>query len=76
VASAIQALLHAAGQDGLLADGERLGPVVVDEVLGRLAEGSLLAFIVDGQAVIAPPGAGEHFRRPVRRSGLQGDRFW
>jgi tetratricopeptide (TPR) repeat protein len=46
-------LLHAAGQFRVLADGERLGPVAVDEVLGRLADGSLLAFTVDGQAVIA-----------------------
>jgi len=47
-------LLHAAGQAGVLADGgDRLGATVVDEALGRLAEGSLLAFSLDGQAVIA-----------------------
>jgi tetratricopeptide (TPR) repeat protein len=45
-------LLHTAGRDGTLV-GERLEPVVVDEVLGRLAEGSLLGFTVDGQAVVA-----------------------
>jgi tetratricopeptide (TPR) repeat protein len=47
-------LLHAAGQAGALAGGgDRLGAAVVDEALGRLAEGSLLAFSLDGQAVIA-----------------------
>jgi tetratricopeptide (TPR) repeat protein len=46
-------LLHA-GQAGALAGGgDRLGAAVVDEALGRLAEGSLLAFSLDGQAVIA-----------------------
>jgi hypothetical protein len=46
-------LLRAAGQDGVLEGGEQLGPVAVDEVLGRLAEESLVAFTVDGQAVTA-----------------------
>ena len=47
-------LLHAAGQAGALADGsDPLGAAVVDEALGRLAEGSLLAFSLDGQAVSA-----------------------
>ena len=48
-------LLHAAGQAGALAGGSGtgLGAAVVDEALGRLAEGSLLAFSLDGQAVIA-----------------------
>ena len=47
-------LLHEAGQAGILPCGD--DPVaadVVDGALGRLAEGSLLAFTVDGQAVIA-----------------------
>jgi hypothetical protein len=46
-------LLHAAGEAGVLAGGTGLGAGVVDEALGRLAEGSLLAFGVDGQAVTA-----------------------
>ncbi|MFI5067845.1 MAG: tetratricopeptide repeat protein, partial [Streptosporangiales bacterium] len=47
-------LLHAAWQAGALADGsDRLGAAVVDEALGQLAEGSLLAFSLDGEAVIA-----------------------
>jgi hypothetical protein len=47
-------LLHAAGHDGLLADdGGLLDPAGVDEVLGRLAEGSLLALTVDGQVAVA-----------------------
>lgn len=46
-------LVYAAGQHGILADGSQVEPVVVDEVLGRLAEASLLAFTVDGQAVLA-----------------------
>ena len=47
-------LLHAAGQAGALAgSGDRLDAAVVDEALGRLAEGSLLAFSLDGQAVSA-----------------------
>jgi hypothetical protein len=47
-------LLHAAGQAGALAGGgDRLGAAVVDAALGRLAEGSLLAFSLDGQAVAA-----------------------
>jgi tetratricopeptide (TPR) repeat protein len=47
-------LLHAAGQAGVLASGgEPLSGVVVDEALGWLAEWSLLAFSLDGQAVTA-----------------------
>ena len=46
-------LLHAAGQAGVLGGGTGLGAVVVDEALGRLAEWSLLAFTLDGQAVTA-----------------------
>jgi len=47
-------LLYAAGQAGALADGsDRLDAAVVDEALGRLAEWSLLAFSVDGQAAAA-----------------------
>ena len=47
-------LLHAAGQAGVLAGGgDPLSEAVVDEALGRLAEASLLAFSLDGQAVIA-----------------------
>jgi len=47
-------LVHAAGQAGVLADGgDRLSGAVVDEALGRLAEASLLAFSLGGQAVIA-----------------------
>jgi hypothetical protein len=48
-------LLHAAGQAGALAvgSGTEMGEVAVEEALGRLAEGSLLAFSMDGQAVIA-----------------------
>jgi tetratricopeptide (TPR) repeat protein len=54
VAGVRRDLLHAAGQAGVLADGgDRLGAAVVDEALGRLAEGSLLSFSVDGQAVLA-----------------------
>ena len=45
-------LLHAAGQAGALG-GPGLGAGVVDGALGRLAEWSLLAFTVDGQAVLA-----------------------
>jgi hypothetical protein len=45
-------LLHAAGQAGALGAAEA-GAAVVDEALGRLAEWSLLAFSVDGQAVLA-----------------------
>jgi tetratricopeptide (TPR) repeat protein len=46
-------LLHAAGQAGVLDGGTGLDALVVDEGLGRLAERSLLAFAVDGQAVTA-----------------------
>ena len=48
-------LLYAAGQAGALAGGSgaEIGAAVVDEALGRLAEGSLLAFSLDGQAVAA-----------------------
>ena len=49
-------LLHAAGHAGALAgggSGTRLGAAVVDEALGRLAEGSLLAFSLNGQTVVA-----------------------
>ena len=46
-------LLYAADQVGALAGGAALGAAVVDEALGRLAEWSLLAFTVDGQAVLA-----------------------
>jgi len=46
-------LLHASGQAGVLAGGDPLSGAVVDAALGRLAEGSLLAFSLDGQAVIA-----------------------
>ena len=47
-------LLHAAGQAGVLGGGSGtgLGAAAVDAALGRLAEGSLLAFSLDGQAVI------------------------
>jgi hypothetical protein len=47
-------LLHAAGQVGALGGGSGtgLGAAVMDEALGRLAEGSLLAFNLDGQVVI------------------------
>ena len=43
-------LLHAAGQADVLAAG---GEDRLDEALGRLAEWSLLAFSLDGQAVLA-----------------------
>jgi Tetratricopeptide repeat len=46
-------LLHAAGQACVLGDGAALGEASVDEALGRLAEWSLLAFSVDGQAATA-----------------------
>ena len=51
-------LLHAAGQAGVLATGKRKRAAesrrgLVDEALGRLAEWSLLAFSLDGQAVLA-----------------------
>jgi hypothetical protein len=47
-------LLYAAGQGGLLTgDGEGVSAAGVDEALGRLAEGSLVAFALDGQAVAA-----------------------
>ena len=46
-------LLQVAGQAGVLGGGTGLGAAVVDEALGRLAEWSLLAFTVDGQAVAA-----------------------
>ena len=47
-------LLHAAGQAGILASSrDPLDAAGVDEVLGRLAEWSLLAFTLDGQAVLA-----------------------
>jgi len=48
-------LLHAAGQAGTLGGEPEAGPgaEVVDAALGRLAEGSLLAFTVDGQVVTA-----------------------
>jgi len=46
-------LLHAAGGAGALASGTGMAATEVDEALGRLAEWSLLAFSVDGQAVAA-----------------------
>jgi len=48
-------LLHEAGQAGVLAAGgdETVAAGVVDGALARLAEASLLAFSLDGQAVIA-----------------------
>jgi hypothetical protein len=47
-------LLHAAGQAGALTDAaDRLDAAAVDEALGRLAEWSLLAFSLDGQAATA-----------------------
>lgn len=48
-------LLHAAGQAGALGgeSGMEMGAAVVDEALGRLAEGSLLTFTVNGQSAIA-----------------------
>lgn len=49
-------LIHAAGQAGVLARGKRVVQVdraVVDEALARLAEGSLLAFSLNGQTVMA-----------------------
>ena len=48
-------LLHAAGQAGALGGEPGTGPgaEAVDAALGRLAEGSLLAFTVDGQVVTA-----------------------
>jgi tetratricopeptide (TPR) repeat protein len=45
-------LLHAAGQVGMLG-GTGMIATAVDEALGRLADWSLLAFTVDGQAVTA-----------------------
>ena len=48
-----RALLHAAGQAGVLAsDGQRVAPVLVDGALEHLARWSLLAFSLDGQTVI------------------------
>jgi tetratricopeptide (TPR) repeat protein len=48
-----RALLHAAGQAGVLADnGQRADPAVVDGALQHLARWSLLAFSLDGQTVI------------------------
>ncbi len=54
-AAGVRRDLHrAAGQASALAGGgDRLGAAAVNEALGRLAEGSLLAFSLDGQAVIA-----------------------
>ncbi len=48
-------LLHEAGQAGALADGgdEMVAAGVVDAALARLAEASLLAFSLDGQAIAA-----------------------
>jgi hypothetical protein len=49
-------LLHAAGQAGVLAGrrrGSRVRPTLVDAMLERLAERSLLTLSVDGQAVVA-----------------------
>ncbi|MGP0025227.1 MAG: tetratricopeptide repeat protein [Streptosporangiaceae bacterium] len=48
-----RALLHAAGQSGVLADGgQRVAPVLVDGALEHLARWSLLAFSLDGQTII------------------------
>ncbi|MGO8890230.1 MAG: tetratricopeptide repeat protein, partial [Streptosporangiaceae bacterium] len=48
-----RALLHAAGQAGVLAsDGQCVAPVLVDGALEHLARWSLLAFSLDGQTVI------------------------
>ena len=48
-----RALLHAAGQAGVLAGGgQRVAPVLVDGALEHLARWSLLAFSLDGQTII------------------------
>ena len=48
-----RALLHAAGQAGVLAgDGQRVAPALVDGALEHLARWSLLAFSLDGQTII------------------------
>jgi tetratricopeptide (TPR) repeat protein len=46
-------LLYAADRAGVFGGGPALGEAVVDEALGRLAEWSLLAFTMGGQAVLA-----------------------
>ena len=52
-AGAHRALLHAAGQAGVLADdGQRVAPALVDGALEHLARWSLLAFNLDGQTII------------------------
>ena len=49
-----RALLHAAGQAGVLAGGgQRVAPVLVDGALEHLARWSLLAFSLDGRTIIA-----------------------
>jgi tetratricopeptide (TPR) repeat protein len=48
-----RALLHAAGQAGVLAgDGQGVAPALVDRALEHLARWSLLAFSLDGQTII------------------------
>ena len=48
-----RALLHAAGQAGVLADdGQRVAPALVDGALEQLARWSLLTFNLDGQTII------------------------
>jgi hypothetical protein len=48
-----RALLHAAGQAGVLADdGQRVAPALVDGALEHLARWSLLTFSLDGQTII------------------------
>ena len=52
-AGAHRALLHAAGQAGVLADdGQRVAPALVDGALEHLARWSLLTFNLDGQTII------------------------
>ena len=56
-AGAARALLHAAGQAGILAghdgEGRTVAPQEIDQALSRLAGTSLLAFSVDGSSVSA-----------------------
>jgi tetratricopeptide (TPR) repeat protein len=65
-------LLHAAGQAGVLvgAGGTGLGAAEVDEALGLLAEWSLLASTVDGQAVAAHRNVLQGLRTRLAKRGV------
>ncbi len=64
-------LLYAAGQAGVLASGQTasVGAAGVDGALGQLAEGSLLTFSIDGQAVIVHRLVGRVVRDRLAKQG-------